>query len=316
MIRRLSTSWPTTFATLAVVGAITISAAGCSTFTDNDVAAEYSGHSLSVEDFQTLAGDLVPTDEIGEFLGDDSRSVLGRWITAGLLGDALSTDGVVVDDAARQAAEEQLSQSATWADNAEFTRDFLIRELAAQNAVAVDVAPLSDDELRSLYEAGASSTGVLCMRVIGAQTAEQLQEVTDRLAAGDAFADIADDLRDPSIDAATVPPGGIYLDPDTGSECISAPEGIRSQFTGPLDEVVGPIDGGNGVSIFILQRPFDEIASTLRSLADSSTASQESQARPAKIDELVAVVAPDADVSIDSRYGMWDSETATVVPTR
>ncbi len=300
----------------AVVAVVSVLSSGCSTFTNNDVAAEVNGDVLTVDEFQSLAGDLVQTDPIGEFLGSDSRGVLTRWVTAGMLRDALAAGGVTTDEAARQAAEQQLSQTATWAANSEFTKSFLIGELATQSAVAVDVTPMTDEQLQALYESGAQVTGVLCIRVIATQTPEDTQEVIDRLAAGDDFAVVADDLLDPTIDPAAVPPGGIYLDPESGSECISAPEAIIGAFTGAISDVAGPIDAGNGTALFILQRPFAEIEPTLRSIADSALASQVSAARPAKIDELIATGAATADVTIDSRYGMWDAGSGTVVPTR
>jgi hypothetical protein len=127
-------------------------------------------------------------------------------------------------------------------------------------------------------------------------------DVLDQLRGGADFATLATDHPlEPDADAN----GGILAD-ETGAECLS---GLNDQITGPLGgvavgEVSEPITLDTN-SFLVLQRPYDEVADSVRTTLGSSLAGTTAN-------ELTKEI----EARVDTRYGTWDSESSSVVTAR
>jgi hypothetical protein len=301
-------------ARLALVSVALVSATlatGCSTFTKNDVAAEVNGHELSVDDFEAILADDTTPDAANEYDGAIVRSELTRWVRVTALVDALATQGVTIDDAARAAATEQAKQEAgesAWNGYSDAMRALQIDVTAALNAIAASDKFVGDGALREAYEKGGATSGIYCLRVMAftEDTAEASEAaanaVLDQLRGGADFATLANDHP---LEPDSEPNGGVLAD-QSGAECLS---GLNAQITGPLGEVAigevaGPITLDTN-SFLVLQRPFDEVAAAVRTTLGTALAGQHAN-------ELTKVI----EARVDTRYGTWDSESGSVVTAR
>ncbi len=281
---------------------------GCSTFTKNGVVAESNGTGLSIAelnsiaaDFPTLDQSILGIDENGEFAGDTLRTVITSWIQATTLFGVLEERGVV-DDAARtqQAAAFEADNGDVWTQLAPATQDFLVDLRVGQNAFSANEGLVEDGAAEQAYNRGVQASGVLCLRIMAFATLEEAAAVKAELDGGVSFAELADEHP---LDPTGEPNGGELADPQTGNPCTTAESVapvVEPLATTPIGTSSEPfsIEGGY---FLVLQRPYDEVAEGVRSLI-----------APAITRQLVAA----ADIRVDSRYGMWDSETGTVVPTR
>lgn len=309
MIRRL----PLAAASVAVVALLT---SGCSTFTRNDAAAEVNGHELAIKDFEAILTDLggVP-DALGEFPGTGARQLLTAWVSLTALEDELASQGIIIDDAARQEAEQGLEtadqasvdagnapQVSTWSGP---TKALQVNYRAMLDAIAASDDLIPESQLEAAYNAGHAASGVLCLRVMSFASITEAQDAFDDLLSGAAdFATLAEDNPiDPSIPAN----GGIFSDPTTGAECLSSASypGLGDAL-GPsnVGEVAGPLTLGDSTILFI-ERPYGEVAEQLRPILG-----------PAIAGDLSRSLVSGIHANIDSRYGMWDDSVGQVVPAQ
>lgn len=320
MIRRLSVA----VATVVLTGTV---ASGCSTFTNNREAAKAGGASLSVDEFEMIladyaesrsAGAASTTTSIGDTTttedptvpGSEARSLLTEWVSSHLLIAALNKAGAPIDDAARTAATTSLQSTvgAGWDDLDDVTKQFLIEDQAATDALA-ESPLITDTAVQQAYEAGIVSSNTLCLRVIAFTDQAKANSVYEQLRQGGDFAALADEnSTDP-----TAGTGGVFTNSNTGSEC-SASNQLNETIAQalvllPLGKASEPLpftnsDGSTQYVIF-MQRPWDEVANAAAPVVRQSLA-------PATAKSLIAA----GSAHIDSRYGTWDPTTLTVVPTR
>ncbi len=292
MIRRFSAA----LTTIVLTGML---ASGCSTFTKNRDAASVNGRHLPVGDFEALARDFGDApDAKGELTGDSVRQVLTQWVTTNLLGKILASRGTNVDDAARASAEASLKTDTKWAGYNASTKQILIDQRAQQIALYEHV-----------YDAGPSTSKIVCLRVIAFADAPSAQAAADELSAGGDFATLA---KAKSLDTATAQQGGIYSIASTtggaASECVATSSLVATVLDPlsktPIGTPTAPLQLGANYFIF-LQRPYPEVTKFADPLLPSPVSAEES-----------AQALSSAHVSIDSRYGMWDPATGQVVPTR
>ncbi len=309
MTRRL----PLAAASVAVAALLT---SGCSTFSRNDAAAEVNGHELAINDFEAILGDLGGApDALGDFPGTGARQLLTAWVSLTALQDELARQGIVIDDAARQEAEQRLDaadqasvdagnapQVSTWSAP---TKDLQVNYRAMLDAIAKSDDLIPESQLEAAYNAGHATSGVLCLRLMSFATVTEAQDAFDALQSGAAdFATLAEDHPiDPSVPAN----GGIFSDPNTGAECLSTESypGLGEALgTSVVGEVSGPLTLGNSTVLFI-ERPYAEVAEQLRPILG-----------PAIAGDLSRSLVSGIHANIDSRYGMWDDSVGQVVPTR
>ncbi|MEO6123655.1 MAG: hypothetical protein ABIR32_08065 [Ilumatobacteraceae bacterium] len=313
MIRR-----PRLLSTAAVLTAVALSAsltAGCSTFTDNSLAAKAGSHELSIDDLAAINADLpklsgdasmIP-DALGEYNGSVVRQALTLWANSTGLIAGLENSGIQVSGEDRQAASTTLQgqDATTWATLSRPTQDLLIDFTASQTALKSSGDANDPAAAKAIYEQGVGTSGVICIRIMAFDTEAEATDAYSAVQAGEKFADLANDHP---VDPAAEPNNGVYADPKSGSECFEA-SGYTSVAQAVADLAIGesspPVTLGSQFFFLIQQRPYDEVADAVQPLLAATLG----QARAGKF--LSA-----ADISIDSRYGMWDAATSTVVPTR
>lgn len=311
MIRRLHTM--RRLRAVVTVVAVAVTASGCSTFTDNDVAATANGRELSIDDFNTIVADfpkLTPdatgADEFGEYSGDSLRDVLTRWVQATSLVTEVDGRGIVIDDATRDAAaaQYQASDTATWTSLAPETQRFLVDYTVGRTALLKDEAFIPASTVESIYNSGVNVSGVLCIRIMAFDSEAEAAAARAQVQGGASFADIADEHP---IDPTAAPNGGVFLDQQSGGPCLAAGNYAllaQSVADAPVGEPGAPVPLDN-FFFLIIQRPYAEVAAEARTLI-----------APTIAQPLLAEVFSAADVTVDSRYGMWDAESGTIVPTR
>jgi hypothetical protein len=309
---RRARPWLVAIAAVALTGAL----AGCSTFSENANAAQAGGYKLSVDDFESILGDyarLQATDQASgstssiadEIGGDEARSLLSRWVKSHLLLGALAARGTPVgDDAIAAAAASMQSQAGTqWPTFDAATQAFL------SESQAVDDAVVGDAELQSAYEAGITQSNLLCLRLISFTDIDSANDVYSQLQGGADFATLADQTNG----AAGGGQGGIYTDANSGSECLSA-SGVTDTVlqvlsTTPIGQPTPPqtlsANDGSSQTYIFLQRPWSEVSGSAGPML-----------RDALIPGAEATLLSGGKVVVDSRYGMWDPSSQTVVATR
>lgn len=309
MIRRLSV-------TLAVVALTSTIASGCSTFSKNGEAAKVDGTALSIDDFEALnnglakAGVIEPATD-GEYSSNAVRSTLTRWVLATSLRLDLAKQGVTIDDAAKASATSvlQANTQVPFDTLDSTTQDFLIDELAGQSTL-VSSSLITDAEAEAAYRAGLTESNTLCLRVIGFPDSDTANTAYQQLLDGADFAGLADaNNTDGSLGK-----GGVFTDATTKSECVSAAS-LNAQVGQALaktdlgvpaaPQAFTGADGATQQFFIFMQRPWDEVA-------DAATPLVRQALGPAARKKLLA----DAKATVDSRYGMWDAATLTVLPTR
>jgi hypothetical protein len=279
-------------------------ASGCTTFSDNKNAATVNGHELSIDEFEAVARDVANPDENGEIPGDVARQILTVWVQGQLVTDAIVAGGREIGPGDRDAAEARLVEAYgdSWQGFDEATQTFLI------DSVAADEAVITDEDARAVYEGGIASSNVACLRFIIAEDQAAADEISAALASGQAFADVADAHPPAGADPATSPPGGVLVNPDNGSECFAA-DALATSLSDVLTATaIGeptPAIPLQDQFVFFLQRPYDEVTEAAHALI-----------APTISDAAKNEMTADADANVNSRYGMWDAATATVVATR
>lgn len=290
----------TAVAATAALAALALSS--CSTVSND--AASVGGTSLSVSDFEHHVSDLSESQEQlvnpnGSLSADIARSLLTEWVKSRVLIDAVEADGESVTDDDRAEATSRIEENPDLAALDQDTKDFLI-EIEAATAAFTRTAGLGADAAREAYDLGPSASGLVCLRGFIVATEEDAQAALDRIVAGEDFGTVAVEV---SPDAAE---GGIVVDQATGSECFSTstlnPAILESLDAVAVGTPTAPIDL-QGAWAVVLQRPFDEVQSTVEEQISGQIGAA----------QLTAAVTDVDGVSVNSRYGRWDPSQAAVV---
>jgi hypothetical protein len=304
--RRRATRW--------VVGAAAaaVTLTSCATFSTD--AARVGDHRLSGDTFQELLSDVAALPGFATFMvGEKSmdsnftRNMLGRWITAKVVGDELAARGVAITDDIRRSVNDELAltNGALWQEAPQALRDLFVEALSALRTLTAALAP-DPETLRQSYDAGISASGFACTRHILVATREEADEVVAELSAGADFATVA---RARSLDNSSSLNGGI-IEPAPGAGCFDLPTFAQSLVTpyvqGALAATVGiptePVQSDFGWHI-ILVRPFDEVALAVSQIAGGDEAQR-----------AVADLLSGAEVEVASKFGRYDAFQGTVVP--
>ncbi|MEN9805112.1 MAG: hypothetical protein RIS41_1959 [Actinomycetota bacterium] len=290
------------------VGA-TLALSACSSV--ESTAIRVNGRELSGSDFdELLAGYAlaIPNAETesGTVRSGVAHGLLTDWAATTILIERLNDEGVTLSDADLDAARTELEQQAAFGDASPAAQDFYVLATAVQRLFADAFGP-STDELRDLYDAGPSTSGVFCLRAILVTDQAVIAEVDAQLGAGSDFADLAAQY---SIDSSAAD-GGVITDPGSGSACFDqvtlasqiVPEFATALGTAEIGRPTAPFELPNVGWVVVVLRPFDEVADDVREVIGLGLAEAE------RADAILA-----ADVWVSSEYGVWDADTGRVVP--
>lgn len=234
-----------------------------------------------------------------------SASGLSQLIRVEILRQAVRDNGGKVTEEQRTTARTDLETEAEGAglELADVPKAFVDTqvELSALQAALGEALPVDEDALREAYEAQKGSLSSMCVSIVAAPDEAAAQAALDRIEAGEDFAAVSAEVStDPTL-------------ADAGGEAGCAPPETVAQSLGPelltaaAGDLLGPTETQGGWLVTLvtsLDTPsFEDARGDL-----SATAGQEA------VQAAIQEAAERADVELNSRYGTWDGESATVVP--
>lgn len=233
-----------------------------------------------------------------------ARDLLTRWVSSQILTRVVEAEGGEVTDDDRAQARSQVEAGGAYAG----ASDESIDRIAAFDAVIIALdrtVELDPAEAEQTYADGTEAAGVVCARAILAETAAEVDAALARVADGEDFGTVADEVNP----EGNFGEGGAVLD-ETGSECIAlgqftagvAPNVADAIAVSEIGVPTEVLDLGGAFATLVL-RPFDEVsepALRIMSVSASRTAGR-------------AALQSADDVEVASRFGRWDPEQMAVV---
>jgi hypothetical protein len=273
-------------------------ATGCSTFSDNDAAARVGDFELSQDELGELLIGATPAPSPPTNVRDGvtARAVLTTWISTRIVELDLAAQGESVSAEAIAAATGafQAEDPVGWAEKPVDVQNLQVEQRAAiETWSALEVTAPSDDELRSLYEAGTAESGFVCGAHILVDTAEGAQAILDQLEGGADFAELA---ASESIDTDSGANGGNLPCDLAGAYEANIPEFAEAFLTADLGVPVGPVQSQFGYHVILL-RPSDQV--------DPGELAAVYNGAPLRFQRAASGV----DVYVDPRFGSFDPAT-------
>ena len=281
-------------AAVACFALAAVLATGCNTFRKTSEAASLAKtktepkRSLSVDDFQRIAEDLNPSaSKLGVVAGVEARSVISRWIVSELAAPALSAKGLDVTAQDVDDAKAGLAASEDgWSGFSAATQSMLIAERAPQAAV---------------YNAGVQKSGVFCVKLLSFKDAAKATAASKDLANGSKTID--------QVAAENNQADTVVKDPNTAEDCAEASSAplaatvVTALASLPIGQPTQPVTD-SGTTYIAVQRPYAEVAASLDTLFRGG------------VTGLANQQAANEKITVNSRIGMWDPTSGTVIATR
>ena len=295
------------FLPLVAAASLIFSACGSS----NPVASaseafRFNGTSYSIKDLDELNAALVAVGQYAEENGtlrrQDVLTTIGVLIRYEAYKQFAKANGLEETDADRAAVQEQADSDPNFASYPEALRTTLLN-LNISDLVAQRISAPTESELKALYNKKPASSGVLCLSHILVETENEAREVLKKVNAGTAFAEVA---ASTSIEPNADQTGGALKN---GEEDCSSLGSLQESFD--ADFMVGAVAAKPGVPTgpvksqfgwhIILSHAFDDIKdSATRIIAQDPGAL------------LLSGFLAGANVSVNSKYGVWNSATARI----
>ena len=266
----------------ALLVAVTFALTGCATFTDADVAARVGDDELSDDQLAEIARGQLGTDDADRADMQTVIGILNNWVLDRILRADLAAAGAPLDEVEGPLTHATLDESI----NASF-------------GVWQQTPPtqIPEDRLRARYELGPTESNLICTAHILVGDEATAQDVLDRLADGEEFADLASEF---STDGSGAGGGVLPCATTTDFSAQYIPEYVEAALDAEMGEPVGPVRSQFGYHV-ILVRPFDDISG----------------------EELIGLVSTpqvrfdfasqDIDVYVDPRYGSFEA-SAGITP--
>lgn len=301
------TSYARRFLPFVAVASLALTACGSS----NPVASaseafRLNGTAYSIEDFDALNEALIAvgqyTAENGTISRQDLAVTLAVLIRYEAYVDYIEANGLEETEEDRNAVQADADADPNFATYPEALRETLLK-LNVSDRVMERVGAPTAEELEKLYNKMPASAGVLCLSHILVETEDEAREVLKTVNAGTPFAEVAAaKSTEPGADQT----GGALKDGD--EDCNPLP-GLQQSFD--ADFMVGAIAAKPGVPTgpiktqfgwhIILSHTFDDVKeSAARVLGQNAGAL------------LLAGHLAAADVSVNSKYGVWNGATGRI----
>jgi hypothetical protein len=284
-------------------------ATSCSSVTKD--AARFNGDSLSNSEFDDLLvgyATAVPDAFLASGNLDIAvaQGILQNWISTQAVVAALDNAGVELTAADLSEALTSLQAETGFTDAPKVVQDFYVLASASQ-AVANKQFGMSTNDLKALYEEKSTQSGAVCLRAILVKTQEEIDAVSARLAAGEDFAAVAQEV---SVDSSATN-GGALQDTTSGSGCLEqatfesqvTPEFITALADAKVGEVTAAFEIPTVGWVVLLVRPYDEVADDVAGLIAGNGAVVAGR-------EVLA----SAKIWVSPEYGRWDATTNGIVP--
>ena len=303
------------FVSLLVV--LTLTAAACAG--DDSPLATVNGEEITIEDMVALNPSYEEIDEFeqGGFVDDLGLVVLLRAIenTAGA-DFGIDVAASEVEEFIASPPPDRAATIATWQGNVasggmtEGQLRLNVKSLLVRDAVIEEL--LADSEaMGDLFEQSPQLFASACVRHILTQLEDEAIAASDRIAAGEDFAAVADDVsRDTTTD------GGLLADPESG-ECdvpleVFVPEFGYEAAVAPLGEVTGPFVSDFGWHIILVEErtipaSLAEIQADLDTFVSDAVRSQ-------LVTPWINDAIDTAVIEIDPGIGTWSETGNAILP--
>jgi parvulin-like peptidyl-prolyl isomerase len=290
---------------LLPLAAASLLAAGCTTFTDDNVIARVDDAELRQEQIDELLP-LVSPDVSSEAQAGAIRTAISVWIEAQVFSQAVSDAGIELDDTAIDDTNTRLSgQFPTFSEISAETRDLLVEYVTGLDQLPALPRP-SQADTRRWFDGGPQVSGVACVTHILVDTEAEADEIIDELAAAQteggeeaeaaAFAALA---AERSTDPGSGANGGFLT--------CDVTDAISTQFVPPFAE--GTLAAMPGEPTEPIESDFGFHVIRLNTY-DESVADLEAYFASGYVQARIAI--DSADVYVNPRYGT--AEGINVVP--
>lgn len=269
-------------------------------------AFRLNGTAYSIKDFDALNEALIAvgqyTAENGTISRQDLTVTLGVLIRYQAYVDFIKANGLSETDEDRNAVLTDADSDPNFASYPEALRETLLK-LNVSDRVMERVSAPTTAELEKLYNKMPASAGVLCLSHILVETEDEAREVLKTVNAGTPFAEVAAaKSTEPGADQS----GGALKDGD--EDCNPLP-GLQQSFD--ADFMVGAIAAKPGVPTgpiktqfgwhIILSHAFDDVRESAERVLGQNAGAL-----------LLAGHLAAADVSVNSKYGVWNGATGQI----
>jgi hypothetical protein len=301
------TSHARRFLPFVAVASLALTACGSS----NPVASaseafRLNGTSYSIKDFDALNDALIAvgqyTTDNGTISRQDLAVTLAVLIRYQAYVDFAKANGLTETDADRSAVGAEADSDPNFATYPEALRNTLL-QLNVSDRVMERVTEPSAEELKKLYNKMPASAGVLCLSHILLDTEDEARQALKDVNGGTPFAEVAAaKSTEPGADQS----GGALKD---GEEDCNPLPGLQQSFD--ADFMVGAIAAKPGVPTgpiktqfgwhIILSHEFDDVKESVARVLSQNTGAL-----------LLAGHLAAADVSVNSKYGVWNGATGRI----
>lgn len=289
----------------------TLSTACGQAFGGPGVAAMVNGETITIDAVEELAlaaaGQINPQTGGATSPDEATTQALGELSLLALLNQELTQlGGTAIDD---DAVDASIEQAAELSGGPEAFQDQLDAQGVTQARLRIDqsfallveglTAELGSDVeipeelIQQTYDAQFATPSVSHILV---QTEDEAQAVLERLAAGEAFADLAVEL---SIDTGSAANGG-----DLGPLQIGAfvPEFEEAAVALEPGEISDPVQTQFGFHIITVSE-VEELTDEIRQQIEATLRDQQAQQG---LGTLLETALGEADVEVNPRFGRWD----------
>lgn len=284
--------------TILTAGAAASLAAGCSTL-DTDQVASVGDAELSEEVLAQITPLVGGSDELPDAdRANAERTAIAVWLEAQVFTQAFAESGTDLDPAAIEQSSEGLDQQfgETFTALPEDTRDLLVDYVTVIDQLPSLPRP-PESEVQAWFDGGAERSGLACVSHILVETEDEAEAIVDELADAESESEEADLFASIATERSTDPGSGAA----GGFLSCDVAETISQQFVPPFaaaalaaepGEPTDPVESDFGFHVLRLL-PFEEAVDQLEPFYEQGYV----QAR---------IAIDDADVSVDSRYGVAD----------
>jgi hypothetical protein len=285
----------------------------------DDPLAIVNGQEITIDDMVALN---PAYDVIDEFESDSFIDDLGLFVLLGAIETAARADFGVdiaaadVDAFLTSPPDNRAATVAAWraeVANGQMTEGQLrsnAKSLMVRDAVVAELA-VDSEALSDVWEQSPQTFASGCVRHILTQFEEEAVAASERIAAGEDFAEVANDVsRDTSTD------GGLLADPATG-ECdvplgIFVPEFGYEAAVAPIGEVTGPFVSDFGWHIIIVEERTGP--SSLDEIRENADAYLTDEVRAQLASPWINEALDSAEVEIDPSIGTWSEIGNAILP--
>ena len=285
---------------------------GCRALDNSADAVTINGKSWSRDELNNLVTALVAAQQFsapgGRANSQDLASVISVMVQFKAGQQMLADVGAKIAESDRTTLRDALVKQGSTLDTA--TVDLLV-DIAATGGTIDKLTVPTEAQSKAAYESQPARSGAMCVAEITVATEAAAREVSDQLAEGKKFTDIA---RKVSTNTERKSSGGNVVD-GAGNQCLGLGS-IDDQVSAALLSQLFNLAPGKPTSVVkddegwhvAVNRPWADVrsehAKTLSSLTDQGT--------PQAGRLLLAGYVATSDVRVNSMYGTWNPVTSRV----